>query len=118
MRELGRSDSGAHAGGFVPSGFSAATSFAAKLREWIAAEAGAGRLLPWVPVAFGVGIAVYFTADHEPVGWVTALPPRPRAVHGGVLAVAAAQDISCRRDDRRDGLRVRGGDLEDGPDCP
>jgi competence protein ComEC len=28
--------------------------------------------LPWVPVAFGVGIALYFTADHEPVRWVTA----------------------------------------------
>jgi competence protein ComEC len=37
------------------------------LREWIAAEAGAGRLLPWVPVAFGTGIAFYFAADHEPV---------------------------------------------------
>jgi competence protein ComEC len=33
------------------------------------AEAGAGRLLPWVPVAFGVGIALYFTASHEPVLW-------------------------------------------------
>ena len=43
-----------------------------KLREWVRAEAGAGRLLPWVPVAFGVGIALYFTADHEPVASVTA----------------------------------------------
>jgi competence protein ComEC len=32
-----------------------------------AREAGAGRLLPWVPVAFGTGIALYFAADHEPV---------------------------------------------------
>jgi competence protein ComEC len=46
------------------------SSLAAKLREWIAAEAGAGRLMPWVP-AFGVGIAFYFTAGHEPVKWVT-----------------------------------------------
>ncbi len=38
-----------------------------KLREWVRAEAGAGRLLPWVPVAFGTGIAFYFAADHEPV---------------------------------------------------
>ena len=29
--------------------------------------------MPWVPVAFGVGIALYFTADHEPVRWVTAI---------------------------------------------
>jgi competence protein ComEC len=29
-------------------------------------------LLPWVPIAFGTGIALYFTADHEPVAWVAA----------------------------------------------
>jgi competence protein ComEC len=57
----------ARAGGFAPSGFSAWSSFAEKLRTWIRAEAGAGRLLPWVPVAFGTGIAFYFAADHEPV---------------------------------------------------
>ena len=34
------------------------------------AEAGAGRLLPWVPVAFGTGIACYFGADHEPLASV------------------------------------------------
>jgi competence protein ComEC len=62
----------AQAGGFVPSGFSTWPSLAAKLREWVAAEAGAGRLLPWVPIAFGTGIAFYFTAAHEPVAWVTA----------------------------------------------
>jgi competence protein ComEC len=60
----------AWAGGVAPSGFDAWPSFIDKLRAWIAAEAGAGRLLPWVPVAFGVGIAFYFTADHEPVAWV------------------------------------------------
>jgi competence protein ComEC len=63
----------ARAGGFAPSGLGAWSSFIERLREWIAAEAGAGRLLPWVPVAFGTGIAFYFTADHEPVGWVTAV---------------------------------------------
>ena len=63
----------AQAGGFAPSGFNAWSSLSARLREWVAAEAGAGRLLPWVPVAFGVGIAFYFTADHEPVGWITAV---------------------------------------------
>lgn len=44
----------------------------AKLRGWGAAEAGPGRLLPWVPVAFGTGIAVYFAADREPVASVAA----------------------------------------------
>jgi len=55
------------AGGLAPSGLQAWSLFTTKLREWAAAEAGAGRLFPWVPVAFGVGIALYFTADHEPV---------------------------------------------------
>jgi competence protein ComEC len=40
---------------------------AERLRTWARAEAGAGRLLPWVPVAFGTGIALYFTAAREPV---------------------------------------------------
>src|SRR5215813_12409114 len=57
----------AHAGGFAPADFEAWSSFVAKLKAWIRAEAGAGRLLPWVPVAFGAGIALYFTADREPV---------------------------------------------------
>ena len=48
-------------------------AFVERLREWVAAEAGAGRLLPSVPVAFGVGIAFYFSADHEPIASVTAV---------------------------------------------
>jgi competence protein ComEC len=71
----------ARAGYLAPSGSDAWPSFAARLREWIAAEAGAGRLLPWVPVAFGTGIAFYFTADHEPVLPVT-------VVAAAVLCVA------------------------------
>src|SRR5450631_1103191 len=63
----------AQAGGFAPSGFGAWSSFIEKLRAWIRAEAGAGRLLPWAPVAFGTGIAFYFTADREPVLSVTAV---------------------------------------------
>ena len=46
---------------------------AARLREWLRAEAGDGRLLPWVPIAFGIGIALYFSADREPVAWVAAV---------------------------------------------
>src|SRR6202046_773132 len=57
---------GVHTGGFT-AGFGAWTRAFEKLREWVRAEAGAGRLLPWVPVAFGTGIAFYFAADHEPV---------------------------------------------------
>jgi competence protein ComEC len=63
----------ARAGSFAPPGLSAWPSLLEKLRTWIRAEAGAGRLLPWVPVAFGTGIAFYFAADHEPVVPVTAV---------------------------------------------
>lgn len=61
------------AGGFVSAGLGAWPPLVAKLREWIRAEAGAGRLLPWVPIAFGTGIAFYFAADHEPVLPVAAI---------------------------------------------
>jgi competence protein ComEC len=57
---------GVHTGGFT-AGFDVWTRAFEKLREWVRAEAGAGRLLPWVPIAFGTGIAFYFAADHEPV---------------------------------------------------
>ena len=39
------------------------------LSEWALAEVAPGRLLPWLPVAFGTGIALYFTADREPAWW-------------------------------------------------
>ena len=61
----------AGAGGLAPAGFDAWSALAGKLRAWVRAEAGPGRLLPWVPVAFGSGIAVYFGADREPVLPVT-----------------------------------------------
>jgi competence protein ComEC len=62
----------AQAGGFAPSGSGLWPALIERLRAWVRAEAGAGRLLPWVPVAFGAGIAFYFAADHEPVAWITA----------------------------------------------
>jgi competence protein ComEC len=45
-------------------------ALAGRLREWAVADTGPGRLLPWLPVAFGLGIAIYFAADREPVWWV------------------------------------------------
>ena len=60
----------APAGGLLPAGADLWSAIISSLREWASAEAGAGRLLPWVPVAFGAGIALYFAADHEPVLWV------------------------------------------------
>src|SRR3954453_7194395 len=40
-----------------------------QFRNWAIADTGPGRLLPWLPVAFGLGIALYFTADREPAWW-------------------------------------------------
>ena len=57
----------APAGGYVPARTSIWPPIIETLRQWARAEAGAGRLLPWVPVAFGTGIAFYFAAEHEPM---------------------------------------------------
>src|SRR5580704_17565231 len=83
MAERGRTPGRAQgiAGTWPPGGRTQTGGFAAgfdvwprvfdKLREWVRAEAGAGRLLPWVPIAFGTGSAFYFAADREPVLAVT-----------------------------------------------
>src|SRR5665213_1688166 len=42
---------------------------AGHLRDWAIADTGPGRLLPWLPIAFGFGIALYFAAGHEPAWW-------------------------------------------------
>ena len=39
------------------------------LSQWATAELAPGRLVPWLPVAFGFGIVVYFAADREPAWW-------------------------------------------------
>src|SRR5262249_45458231 len=41
--------------------------------QWAAAEVAPGRLMPWLPVAFGLGIAGYFAADREPAAWAAGL---------------------------------------------
>src|SRR3982074_13144 len=64
------------AGGFAPSVLGAWPPFIETLRQWVRAEAGAGRLLPWraaggvgrgVRAGSGPGFAFYLAADHEPV---------------------------------------------------
>jgi competence protein ComEC len=42
---------------------------AERLRQWALHDAGPGRLLPFIPVAFGLGIAIYFAAEREPALW-------------------------------------------------
>lgn len=44
-------------------------SAGARLYEWARADAAPGRLIPWLPVAFGTGVALYFAADREPLLW-------------------------------------------------
>ncbi len=41
----------------------------ARIRQWAALEVAAGRLLPWLAVAYGFGIVLYFTAEREPAWW-------------------------------------------------
>lgn len=54
-------------------GLSLWTNTGSVLRAWLGAEMGAGRVFPWVPVAFGAGIAAYFAAEREPVASITAI---------------------------------------------
>ncbi len=87
----------AHAGTWPPQAVPAAgvvrpdagpwPSLITTLQTWARAEAGPGRLLPWVPVAFGAGIALYFAAEHEPVAWVA----------GSIAAVLAGAALLSRR---------------------
>jgi competence protein ComEC len=46
-----------------------ARGFAEQVRQWALADVGPGRLVPWLAVAFGFGIVLYFTAEHEPAVW-------------------------------------------------
>ena len=43
------------------------------LSKWLLAELAPGRLVPWVPIVFGTGIACYFAADREPHLWTVLL---------------------------------------------
>lgn len=54
----------------VPGSLAPWFAWTSVVQEWARAEIEAGRLLQWVPVAFGGGIAIYFSADHEPVALV------------------------------------------------
>jgi competence protein ComEC len=74
------------AGLLLPDGIvDAAGSLRGLLSEWIVSEVAPGRLMPWLPVAFGFGIVVYFGADREPAWWAAAFA----AVSCVVLAVLA-----------------------------
>ena len=64
---------------------------AAFARDWLLArlheEWEAGRPALWIPVMFGVGVAIYFAAAHEPVLWAAML----------VVALACLASFAARR---------------------
>src|SRR5450830_363250 len=58
------------AGFMLPAGLADRAAWLDRLlSQWSVAEVAPGRLLPWLPVAFGFGIVAYFTADREPAWW-------------------------------------------------
>jgi competence protein ComEC len=58
------------AGLALPEAFAAQANRLGRLAaQWALAEVAPGRLMPWLAIAFGFGIVIYFTADHEPVWW-------------------------------------------------
>jgi competence protein ComEC len=62
-------------------------SFARRLWLWVLADVGPGRLVPWLAIAFGFGIVLYFTANREPMLWAAGL----------LFAIACAVTWSARR---------------------
>src|SRR3954447_4570792 len=57
-----------------------------RIRAWIAVEGGPGRLVPWLAIAFGCGVAIYFAIDREPAPWAAGL----------LLAAAVAAAVLSR----------------------
>ena len=58
------------AGLLLPAGLADRAAWLRRLlSEWVLAEIAPGQLIPWMAVAFGFGILVYFTADREPAWW-------------------------------------------------
>src|SRR5437879_6804960 len=64
-----------------------AGSAADDVRKWLIAEVGPGRLMPWLPIAFGSGVVLYFFADREPA--LTAVL--------GLLAVLGCAAVLARK---------------------
>src|SRR5581483_408414 len=58
-----------------------------RVEAWALADVGPGRLVPWLAVAFGLGIVLYFTADREPALWAAL----------ALFASAALTAIAARR---------------------
>src|SRR5262249_51096113 len=59
----------------------------AKVREWVEVEVRPGRLVPWLGIGCGCGIAVYFAVDGGPAPWGAA----------ALVAATATTAILARR---------------------
>ena len=68
----------------------------ARLRDWAALEVGAGRLLPWFAVAYGIGVVLYFTAEREPA-WLGGAGARRICCGNRVCGAAQQVRLSARR---------------------
>ena len=64
-----------------------AGSAAQHVRNWARADVGPGRLVPWLAIAFGLGIVLYFSADREPAAWAA----------GALVVAAVAAAVVARR---------------------
>jgi competence protein ComEC len=74
------------AGLVLPEAFSGPAERLGRLLSQSAlAELAPGRLMPWLPVAFGFGIVTYFTADREPAWWAAVV----LALAGITIAILA-----------------------------
>jgi competence protein ComEC len=74
------------AGFVLPEGLAGRAAWLGRLlSEWALAEVAPGRLMPWLAVAYGLGIVVYFTADREPAWWAAVV----LTVVGIVIAILA-----------------------------
>ncbi len=79
----------ARAGSLPENGIGIWSSWAELLKSWLRAEAGPGRLLPWVPVAFGTGIAAYFAAVTAAALCVVAFLARRHPIFPVLVMLAA-----------------------------
>jgi competence protein ComEC len=74
--------------------FPGAAATTERLGEWLSRlavlEVAPGRLIPWLPVGFGFGIVLYFSADREPAVWATS----SAALAAIVIAVLARKSAA------------------------
>jgi len=61
-----------------------ANGAAQRIHGWALADVGPGRLVPWIAIAYGIGIILYFSAEQEPAPWAAI------ALLGGTVAAAVA----------------------------